>query len=91
MSIITQKEKVYGMLLTQFGDFEMLAPEPAKHNLPFWLREGALKFFILREGMANHIIVKGDFGIVPYVYPHDVDVKFEVEDSESINANPKPA
>ena len=79
MSIITQKEKVYGMLLTQFGDFELLAPEPIKHTIPYWLPRDVLKFYILREGMANHIIVKGDFGIVPYIYPHDVDVKFEVE------------
>jgi hypothetical protein len=80
MSVITQKEKVYGMLLTQFGDFELLAPEPEKKNLPFYLRDGALSFYILREGYARHIIVKGDFGLVPYVNPQSVEVKFEVED-----------
>lgn len=81
--IIEDKVTVYGVLYTPFGQFELLAPEPERNNLPYYLRDGAFSFYVLDDGFARHIIVCGDFALVPYVPAHaDVTAKFEMVEGE---------
>lgn len=85
---IINKSKIYGELHTSFGSFELLAPEPEKYNIPWYLREGALSFYVLVKGTARHIIVKGDFGVVPYEHIREEFVNFEVvNDAENIKVD----
>lgn len=84
MQMIEGKAKSYGRLLTVFGAFELLAPEPEMRNLPFYLREGAMSFYVADSAdmVARHVIVKGDFAIVPYAETPEINVCFVVEDSK---------
>jgi len=78
--LIEDKVTVYGVLLTSFGDFELLSPEPESSNMSWYLREGAFSFYVLKDGFARHIITRGDFAVIPYVPAHaDVIAKFELE------------
>jgi hypothetical protein len=88
MKIHEEEVTIYGRLLTPFGEFSLLALEPEKNNLPWYLRDGAYSFYIKDDdGYAKHIHIKGEFAIIPYSGTDKELVSFEIVEEENIKVD----
>ena len=84
MSVITEKRSVVGRLVAQGYEFELLEDVPTRHNqLHFLVRENAFEFQVVVDGFAQGVTIsRGNFMIIPYLEPKEIDVKFLIADEE---------
>lgn len=78
-----RNEKVYGVLYTNFGAYDMLSHKPNKYDVPMYLREAGAVSFYVRDGygVAKTIFVKGDFNIDLHPVPRNEMTTFFIEEA----------
>lgn len=78
--------KVVGELFSQGRSYGMLDLAPLKRakEVPFSLQEYSLIFSCVVDGLVQPLVVsRGNFLIVPFLEPTELEVMYYIEDTES--------
>lgn len=81
MKIVDVETYSYGVLYTSMGKWELLEPEPQKHNLPHYLRNDAYRFHVVNDdGFDSKADVLGSFVVILHPQLKSIIVKVVVDD-----------